>query len=126
MAIMTGLLATFWDVLIDPLSVYEGDWVWTEQSWGPNGIGWLGIPILNWLAWFWCMFAWSLHIYYIDSKEDWSETKSIGIQFLSILTTALVLLVSVEISFFIVEGVWLPIWNPPAIPPDYPWAGIFN
>jgi hypothetical protein len=97
-------------------------WVWIPQSWGPHGYGWLGVPIVNWLAWLFCIFGWALCTYWIDAKKDvWSARKQIGMQAIAIVITALILAAGVELSFFLLEGVWKPIWSPPVIPPGHPW-----
>nr|MDO8083247.1 carotenoid biosynthesis protein [Candidatus Sigynarchaeum springense] len=120
-AIITSLIATCWDVVLDPFQVYFGNWVWTAGAWGPRGFGWLGIPIINWLAWFFCIFGWALCTYWIDKKEAWSPKKRVGMQAVAVFLTALILVAGVELSFVVLEGTWVPIWNPPVIPPGHPW-----
>ena len=127
MALFISLIATFWDILIDPYSCVQGSWVWTEQAWGPHRYGWLDVPIINWIAWFWCMFGWALSTFYIDSKKlKWSGKKQILAQFGAIFVTEIILLIGAQLSFFLIEGVWLPIWNPPLILTNYPWKEMYS
>ena len=121
-ATITALIATCWDIVVDPYAVLHGNWVWTSQAWGPRHIGWLGVPIINWIAWFFCIFGWTLSIYYINSKEkDWSPKKQVGIQVVAIVFTGLILLIGVIITIYLLEGNIIPLWNPPAFPSNYHW-----
>jgi len=42
-------------------------------------------------------------------------------QAVAVFLTALILVAGVELSFVVLEGTWVPIWNPPVIPPGHPW-----
>lgn len=46
LAPLDGLLATAWDVMVDPLAVRAGFW-----TWAPAG-GFYGVPLTNFLGWF--------------------------------------------------------------------------
>jgi uncharacterized membrane protein len=46
-AAFTGLFAVNMDLVIDPVAVANGLWMWTEKS-----IYVIGVPVDNWLGWF--------------------------------------------------------------------------
>jgi putative membrane protein len=68
--LVTGLIAVAVDLLIDPVAVVIGYWVWNVQ-----GNVYYGIPLLNFVGWFVLMFLAPLAWIVIAKRRSWGYAK---------------------------------------------------
>ncbi|PCJ62941.1 MAG: hypothetical protein COA79_02085 [Planctomycetota bacterium] len=70
-ALAVSGIALFFDFQIDPFASAFGLWTWNETlaPW------FLGVPLLNFVSWFWAVFTFAVGYYVITQKNEWSELK---------------------------------------------------
>ncbi len=66
----SGLL---FDLAIDIIATRNNWWVWSENLLPI----WFGVPLVNFIAWFWAVFIFGLFWVYIENRNDWHEKKKI-------------------------------------------------
>ena len=72
MAICGGILTTVWDLMVDPVSVQRGYWIWHEGGPYMSDI-FGGVPISNYIGWFSVAFV--CHIIYRLFLETAPKTR---------------------------------------------------
>ena len=76
MAIVGALATTAWDMMIDPIAVNEGWWVWSNGGSYANEIA-NGVPISNFLGWLCVSFVIQLIYRLISGTQHVPEKKTI-------------------------------------------------
>lgn len=70
-AFFVSIIALFFDLQIDPFASAFGLW-----TWNPTLTPWfLGVPLLNFVSWFWAVFMFGIAYYTITQKESWTDRK---------------------------------------------------
>jgi putative membrane protein len=88
-AAIGGLAMTAWDLIMDPIMVYNGHWVWDV-----NGV-YHGIPLQNYWGWWLTIFTtFALYLLLSGKEEKPVETKLDRLAIASYLVTALGLILS--------------------------------
>lgn len=72
-AIMTTLIALSLDIQLDPVATAMGWWVWNPVLKDT----FLGVPIINFVAWFYAVLPFALFIYLIESQTHWTERRKL-------------------------------------------------
>ena len=78
--LVTAVVAVIFDLLIDPVAVRAGYWVWLKP-----GSVYYGIPLLNYVGWFVLMFLAPLAWILIASKRQWNLRRKVMIAFIALL-----------------------------------------
>ena len=105
--LIIAVIATSWDLHIDPVATGLGLWTWHEllPAW------YLGVPLLNFMSWLTAVFVYGVGYTYIHRRADWSDRKKIIAMFGMIP----VLLIAAAIINFtlmgIIEGFDGPTWQ---------------
>jgi len=63
-SILAGVIATSFDFMIDPIAVKAGWWIWSPKF-KPF---FLGVPLINFVAWFFAVSVWSYFYYRIEES----------------------------------------------------------
>lgn len=66
-AVLTGVIMTAWDVVMDPMMVYGGNWVWEVKG------AYFGVPLQNFWGWWLTTFA-AVGLYLLLTRKMGSET----------------------------------------------------
>jgi len=103
-AFTISIIALFWDISIDPIasSKFINFWKWNELL--PLQPGFLGVPILNFISWFWAVFIYAiglLHIY----KKNYSQPKSYYVLIISVILAQIVSGFFTFATMAIIEGI---------------------
>lgn len=105
--LLIAIIATSWDLHIDPISTGLGLWTWHEllPEW------YLGVPMLNFMSWMTAVFVYGLGYTYIHRHTSWNDRQKIIAMFVMIP----ILLVAAAIINFtlcgIIEGFDGPTWQ---------------
>jgi hypothetical protein len=62
------------DLPFDPVATRLGWWVWDASL---NATVW-GVPVINFIAWFWALFPYGALYYWVRERGKWSEGKKVG------------------------------------------------
>jgi len=74
-AVSASMIGLFIDLQVDPVATASGLW-----SWNPDlPAGFLGVPILNFVSWFWAVAVFAYAYYFVMEKSFWSAQKKIGV-----------------------------------------------
>ncbi len=63
-SILAGIIATSFDFMVDPVAVKAGWWIWSSK-YEPF---FLGVPLINFAAWFFAVSVWSYFYYRIEES----------------------------------------------------------
>ncbi len=74
--LLTAFIAVLLDLLIDPIAVAAGYWVWLVE-----GSAYYGIPLLNFAGWFVLMLLAPLAWMSIARQQDWTVWKKLAAAF---------------------------------------------
>lgn len=78
--LVTAIIAVVFDLLIDPVAVKAGYWVWLKP-----GSVYYGIPLLNYVGWFVLMFLAPLAWILIARKREWKVWHKVTIACIAIV-----------------------------------------
>ncbi len=69
-----ALIGLSLDIPFDPVATRLQWWVWDRSL---DARIW-GVPVINFVAWFWALFPYGAVYYWVRGKEGWSEKKRMG------------------------------------------------
>jgi hypothetical protein len=77
-ALLVTVIACFLDAMLDPMASAIGLWVWNPLFTESNTPHWLGVPVLNFAAWFWAVLAFGLAYFALELRcGDWSARRRV-------------------------------------------------
>ncbi len=72
-ALIVTFIAISFDLQIDPTATALGMWEWNESL----TLRFLGVPVINWVAWFWAVFPFAYFLHLLEKKKEISDDKKL-------------------------------------------------
>ncbi|MBN2299358.1 MAG: carotenoid biosynthesis protein [Deltaproteobacteria bacterium] len=72
--IICALIGLCMDIPFDPVATRLGWWVWNDSL----DMGLSGVPMVNYIAWFWAIFPYTALYYWFRHRDDIGEGKQMG------------------------------------------------
>lgn len=99
-AVNASLVALSIDLQVDPVASEAGLWRWNEKL----QPGFLGVPTLNFVSWFWAVIPFAYMVFYVNGREDWTIKKRLIVLLISVPFCNAMAGAATFTTMFLIEG----------------------
>jgi uncharacterized membrane protein len=98
MALIVASIAVSFDLQVDPTATALRMWEWNESL----TLRFLGVPVINWVAWFWAVFPFAYFLHLLEKKREISDDMKLKWFIISVPCMLIIEFVGVVGTMFIV------------------------
>jgi len=106
-ALIMALAALFWDLNIDPVASSKYVVFWEWNSLYKNSLSFMGVPVINFVSWFWEVFTFSAALLFM-LKRDYSGWKAYVYFVAAALIARILAITGVFLTMIALEGMHGP------------------
>lgn len=103
-AVNASLVALSIDLQVDPVASEVGLWRWNEKL----HPGFLGVPTLNFVSWFWAVIPFAYMVFYVTGRTEWTMRKRIIVLLISVPVCQTLAGAATFATLFLLEGAGSP------------------
>jgi hypothetical protein len=103
-ALIMALSALFWDLSIDPVASSEHVVFWEWSSLFDQSFSFMGVPLINFVSWFWEVFTYSAALLYF-LKKDYSGWKAYAYFIAGAVVARIAAISGIILTMILLEGV---------------------
>ncbi len=106
-AFIMALIALFWDLNIDPVASSKFVVFWRWNSLYRDSLAFMGVPVINFVSWFWEVFTYSAALLFM-LKKDYSGWKAYVYFIMGAVIARITAIGSIFLTMIILEGLHGP------------------